>query len=299
MKYDLIIIGAGPGSLSAGIYAGRYDLKTLIIGKLPGGTATYAHLIENFPSYEKITGTELMIKMIKQVQKFNIEILQEEVLEISKKENFIIKTNKNNYSAKKVIIATGKTQGKLELENEERLIGKGISYCATCDAGFYKDKIVGVVGGGNSALSAAVLLSKFAKKVYIIYRRDKFFRAEPAWIKEIEKNSKIKCLFNSKINKLIGKEKLEKVELENGKELELDGLFIEIGGTPETYFLEKIGVNLDKAGYIKVDESQKTNIKGLYAIGDVTNNKLKQIITACSDGAIAANSVYEELNKEI
>jgi len=296
-KYDLIIIGAGPAGLTAAIYAARYDLNTLVIGKSAGGLAVEAHEVCNFPSYGKIKGFELMTKMVGQVKKLKVEIKLEEVLDINKKKEFEIITNKNKYFTKKIIIATGSERKKLNIDREKELVGKGINYCATCDAGFYKDKIVGVVGGGNAALTSALLLSKFAKKVYIIYRKDKFSKAEPAWRTEVEKNKKIIPLFNSVVTKLIGKEKLEKIELKNKKELEVDGLFIEIGSIPSVVLAKKLGMKTAEEEII-VDRKQKTNVKGVFAAGDITNNPLKQIITACAEGAIAADTAYEELVEE-
>lgn len=298
MKYDLIIIGTGPAGLSAGIYAGRYKLKTLIIGNLPGGTASEAHKVCNFPSYENITGFELMQKMINQVKNMEIKIKQEEVKKISgKNNNFKIETNKEKYECKKVIYSAGSKYKKLGLNREEELTGKGISYCATCDAGFYKDKVAGVVGGGDAALTAALLLSKFAKQVYIFYRKSNFCKAEKSWIHDIEKNKKIKPIFNSNVKKLIGNENLKSVELDNGEEIKLNGLFIEIGSTPRTRLAEELSVKLD-CEYIKTNKHQKTNIQGFFAAGDVTNNPLKQIITACGEGAIAGFEAYKEIEAE-
>jgi len=295
--YDLIIIGAGPAGLTAAVYSSRYGLDTLVLGALMGGLAGEASEVCNFPSYGKINGFELMNKMIKQVKEMGVEIKPEKVGEIKKTKNFEITTNKTKYFSKKIILATGSERKSLGIDREKELTGKGISYCATCDAGFYKNKTVGVFGGGNAALSAALLLSKFAKKVYIIYRRDKFFRAENAWIKDIEKNDKIEPIFNSMITQLVGKERLEAVELNKEKILKLDGLFIEIGSDPQIDLAKNIGIKLNEKEVI-VDKNQRTNIKGVFVAGDVTNNPLKQIVTACAEGAIAANSAYEEIEQE-
>ena len=293
MKYDLIIIGAGPAGLSAALYAARYKVKTLVIGMLPGGTATEAHKVCNFPSYDNIGGVELMLKMIKQINDLGVEVKQEEVIDI--KDSFKIKTNKGEYAAKKIIIATGSKRMKLGVDREDELVGKGVHYCATCDANFYKDKIVGVVGGGNAALTSALLLAKIAKKVYIIYRRDKFSKAEPSWVEDVEKEKKIVPVFNSEVKKLIGK-KLEEVEITDGKKIKLDGLFVEIGGITNIKLAKLIEIKLDR-NYIKVDKNQKTNVEGVFAAGDVTNNPLKQIVTACGEGAVAGFSVFKELRE--
>ncbi len=293
--FDVIIIGAGPAGLTSAIYSARYKLNVLVIGKLQGGLVGETYEICNFPSYEKIIGFELSTKMINQVKKLGVEIKQEEVFDIKKnKNNFNIITNKEKYSAKKLVLAIGSERRRLQIENEKKFMGKGISYCATCDAGFYKNKTVGIIGGGDSALSTALLLGKFAKKVYIIYRQGKFFRAKPALIDEIKKNKNITLIFNSIITKLIGGKKLEEIEINNSKRIKINGLFIEIGNVPNIEIAEKLGVETEK-NYIKVDKKQKTNVKGVFAAGDITNNPLKQIITACSEGAIAADSIYREL----
>jgi len=294
--YDLIIIGAGPAGMTAAVYAARYKLNVLIIGKIPGGYMGEAHEVCNFPTYDRIKGFELVQKMVGQVKKLDVEIRSEEVLDIIKGKEFQIVTGKNKYSAKKILIATGSKRRSLGVERETELTGKGLHYCATCDAGFYKDRIVGVVGGGDAALTAGLLLSKFAKKVYIIYRRNKFVNAEPTWVEEIGKNKKIEPLFNSEIVELIGKEKLESVKLKNRKSLKLDGLFVEIGSVPGCVIAEKLGVKMDY-NYIAVDKNQKTNVDGVFAAGDVTNNPLKQIVTACGEGAIAGYTTYKELMK--
>jgi len=296
-EYDLIIIGSGPAGLTAAIYAARYKLNILVIGKLPGGLASEAYEVCNFPSYGKIKGIELMMKMVHQVKELEVEIKQEEVLRIVKKNGFEIKTNKEKYFAKKIILTTGSERKKLGLEKEEEFTGKGLSYCATCDSGFYKDKITGVIGGGDAALTAALLLAKYSKKVYVIYRKGSFCKAQPSWIEEVKKNKKIKPIFDATIVKLIGERKLEGIKLSDGKELALDGLFVEIGSIPNTELAEKIGIELDCEN-IKVNKEQKTNVKGVFAAGDVTNNPLKQIVTACGEGAIAAYSVYRELIKK-
>ena len=297
-KYDLIIIGSGPAGLTAGVYAARYMLKTLVIGQMPGGTAGEAHEVCNFPSYDKINGFQLMHKMAQQVQQLGVKINQEEVVEIGgDNNNFVVKTNKSEYQCKKIIIATGTKRRELNLPNEKELTGKGVSYCATCDAGFYKDKVVAVIGGGNAALTAALLLSKFATKVYIIYRKESFKKAEPAWVKDVEENEKIEVLFRTNVNSLIGKEKLQGIGLDNGDELEVDGVFIEVGSVSNKKLAEKFGIKIDEDYFIEVDKKQKTSCKGIFGAGDITNNPLKQIVTACSEGAIAATSTYHEIEK--
>ena len=298
--YDLVIIGAGPGGLAAALYAARYKMDVIVIGKMPGGTAATAHKVCNYPGFEEITGPDLMNKMIDQIKNLGVEVKLEEVIDIKKENEFLVKTSKREYFGKKILISTGSQKIKMGLDKEDELNGKGISYCATCDAQFYKDKIVGVVGGGDSALTAALLLSEFAKKVYIFYRQDSFFRAENVWVDEAERNKKIEVVFNSTVSELIGGKKLEKIKIKENdeeKELEMDGLFVEIGGISNLKLAQILGIELD-GNFIKVDKEQKTNVEGVFAAGDVTNNPLKQIITAGGEGAIAAFIAYKQIIKE-
>lgn len=297
-QYDLIIIGSGPGGLTAGIYAARYNLNFLVIGELKGGLMAEAHKICNFPTEEEITGFELTQKMVKHLETLEGEIKQETVESIEKKDNFIVKTNKGEYSSKKIIIATGTKKRKLDIKGDRDYYGRGVSYCATCDAAFYKDRVVAIIGGGDSAVTSALLLAEFAKKVYIIYRRDKFYKAEPAWVKQAEKNDKIEFKFNSELEEIYGDDKEVKgVKLKDGSDIGLDGVFIEVGSLPDEVLPKMLGLETEER-YIKVNNKQETNIKGVFAVGDITNNPLKQIITACGEGAVAADSAYKELKKK-
>ena len=296
-EYDLIIIGTGPAGLTAAIYASRYLLNTLIIGELPGGMITEAHNVCNFPSYKSISGIELTKKIIEQIKDLELNIKQEEVKEIKKNKIFEIKTNNSIYKAKKIILAIGRKKKKLNVKGEDEFLGKGVSYCATCDAGFFKNRIVAVAGGSNAALTSTLLLAEHAKKVYIIYRKEKFFRADPAWVKQVEKNEKIEIIFNTNIKEIYGKEKVEKIKLDNKNDLNVDGVFIEIGSIPNEKISKQLGLKTEK-GYIVVNKKQETSLGEVYAAGDITNNPLKQVITACGEGAIAATSAYEEIKLE-
>ncbi|MBW6442311.1 FAD-dependent oxidoreductase [Patescibacteria group bacterium] len=298
VTYDLIIIGTGPAGLTAAIYAERYLLKTLVLGEIEGGMISESHKICNFPTQNNISGFELTQKLISHVKELGGVIKQESVKEISKSEEiFLIKGNKETYKTKKVILAIGTKKRKLDIPGEEEFLGKGVSYCATCDSGFFKDKVVAVIGGSDAALTSALLLSEYAKEVVIISRKDSFFRAEPSWIELVKKNKKIKVLFNSNVIKINGKEKVEEMTLDNEKTLAVDGVFIEIGSIPNEEIPQQLKVEMEN-GYIKVNKKQETNIKGFYAAGDITDNPLKQVITACGEGAIAAHSAYEEIKKE-
>ena len=295
--YDVAIIGLGPAGATAAIYSARYNLKTIVIGQVPGGTAAEAHKICNYPPFAEIKGFELAQRFLQHVQAMNVEVVFGKVENVEKKKDFFeLNTGDRKIQASKIIVATGTKRRQLGIERENELRGKGISYCATCDGAFYKNKIAGVVGGGNAALTAALLLAEFAEKVYIFYRKDKFTNAEPAWTEQVMKNKKITPLFNVEIKELVGKDNLESVKLSNKKEIKLDGLFVEIGSNPNTAGIDGLGLKKDERKYIIVDETKKTNVAGVYAAGDVTNNKLKQIVVAEADGATAATNIYHELN---
>ncbi len=298
MLYDLIIIGSGPAGLTAAIYASRYNLNFLVIGKLLGGEISEAHKICNFPTQNNIKGFELIKQMVNHVKELNGKIEQKEVIEIKKLNNkFIIKTHNQEYYSRKVILAIGREKQKLGVKGEDKFLSNGVSYCAVCDSAFYKDKIVAVCGGGNSAITSALLLAEYAKEVYIIYRKDSFFRAEPSWVNQLEKNKKIKKIFNSEIKEIYGGNSVKGVRLNNDNLLKLEGVFIEIGSIPNEKFSKQLGLKTEE-GYIKVNKKQKTNIKGVFAAGDITNNPLKQVITACGEGAITVTSAYEEIKLE-
>jgi len=295
--YDLIVVGAGPAGLTAAVYAARYKLKTLVIGKLYGGMIAEAHKLCNFPSYETITGFELANKLVKQVTNLGINIVPESLQSIERKNKFLLKTNLNEYTAKKVILAIGSQKRKLNVKGEEKFLGKGISYCATCDAAFYKDKTVAVVGGGDAALTAALLLAEYAERVYIIYRRDKF-RGEPAWIEQVYNTDKIQPMFNLNIVEFQGDDKLDAVKLDDNTRLDVDGVFIEIGAQPDKNFVNMLNLK-NENGYVIVNNKQETSVDGIYAAGDMTNNPLKQAVTACAEGAVAANSAYKAITKKV
>ncbi|MFW6040475.1 MAG: NAD(P)/FAD-dependent oxidoreductase [Thermoplasmatota archaeon] len=298
--YDVIVIGTGPAGYTASLYTARYKLDTLQIGEMPGGLISEAPDVCNFPSHMNISGMELANKMEKQVKKLGVEVVYDKVEKIQGNDlNFTVKATNETYKTKKIIIATGQERRRLGLDGEEELIGKGVSYCATCDAAFYDGKTVGVVGGGDAALASALLLSKYTEKVYIIYRQDEFFRPEPIRVEEVEDNNKIECVFNANVEELLGDEKLEGVVLDTDRKVNLDGLFIEIGSTPNSDIAEKIGVKTTDGGYLITDRHRRTNVPGVYAAGDVIDSPLKQAITAAGQGADAGASVYEDLQRQV
>ncbi len=290
--YDLIIVGGGAAGLTAAIYASRYKMNILVIAKQIGGAIIDTHKIENWPGEKSISGLELMSKFEEQAKALGVEIKEEEVKKIQK--GFKVFTDKKEYEGKTIILAMGTQRRKLNIKGEDKFSGKGISYCATCDAAFFKNKIVAVVGGSDSAARAAQICLGYAKKVYIIYRKDKM-RAEPALVEELENNKKIEFIYNANVTEIIGNKMVEKVKLDIGKEIKLDGLFIEVGGTPAIALATDLNIKTNENGYIAVDSEQKTNVPGVYAAGDITTASagFQQLITATAEGAIAAFSAYK------
>lgn len=296
--HDVIVIGGGPAGLSAAIYCARYMLSTLILAKDYGGAITGAHLVENYPGFEAISGMDLISNFEKQAKKLGVEIKTEEAMGIKKEEDGTFTIN-SKYKAKKVILAVGTYRRKLNIPGEGDFIGKGVSYCATCDAPFFREKIVGVVGGSNSAVRAAQLLAKYAEKVYIIYRRDSL-RAEPKLVEQVKNSDVIEVIYSTNIKEIKGEKFVNSVVFDSGEVFMLDGLFIEIGSVPSVALPKELNVNLDENGYIIVDDAMRTNVKGVFAAGDVTtgSNQWRQVVTAVAEGGIAASSAYLEIEKE-
>ncbi len=300
MDFDVIIIGGGPGGLSCALYTARANLKTLVFeGTGIGGQVNYTYEVDNYLGFSG-SGAELSEKMKKQVEKFDVTFLSEKVREISDwdKEWKTIKTRKGVYRAKAVVIATGANPRLLGVDGEDRLKGAGVSYCATCDGAFFKDKTVMVVGGGNTALEDAVYLSKFCRAVYLIHRRDGF-RANAKLLEKVKNSQKILIKTNEVVEKIQGDNAVKSVVLRHTLSskisvVDTDAVFVAIGRIPETS-LAGDKLKLDDAGYIVTDENMRTNIPGVYAIGDVRNTPLRQIVTAAADGAVAANDITQKL----
>jgi thioredoxin reductase (NADPH) len=300
--YDVAIIGAGPAGLSASIYASRYKLKNIVFGKQMGGTIADAHKVCNYPGVGDITGLELGSKMYEQAKKNGADMSYESVVSIEKEGDlYKLETDtKKEIIAKTIILATGTKRNKLAVPGEDEYLGKGVSYCATCDAMFYKDKVVGVVGGSNAATMAATMLASVAKQVYIIYRGTSL-RGEPAWIDDVMSKKNVEIILTTVVTEIEGEDRLERVKLSkefNGSQyLDVDGLFIEIGSEPNADLPIKLGVELDEKHYIVVKDDQSTSMEGIWAAGDATtnSNKLQQVVTAVGEGAVAANSIYSYL----
>ena len=284
--YDVIIIGAGIAGMAAAIYLKRYNLDVLILEQnIPGGQISKASIIENYPGIKKIDGTTFSMNLLEQISDLKIDINYEKVIKIETEKIKTVKTENQKYYTKNIIIATGRRPKSLNI-GEEKYIGKGISYCATCDGMFYKNKDVIVVGGGNSALEESLYLSDICNKVTILNRSDKL-KADEILIDKINKRSNIEILLNSNIKKINGKEFIESIELMDNKILNCNAIFIYIGLIPNTEIFDVKKEN----GYIIVDKDQMTNINNIYAIGDVVKKDLYQLITAASEGAIAANNI--------
>lgn len=296
--YDTIIIGGGPAGYTAALYAVRAGLDTLVLEKFSaGGQMTQTQQIDNYPGYEDgIDGFTLGYKMQQSAERFGSKTIQTEVLSADLKASpKKVTTDAGDFFAKTVIIATGADHRHLGIEDEEKLIGKGVAYCAACDGMLYRGKTVAVVGGGNSAAADALLLSKICKKVYLIHRRDTM-RATKIYHEPLMKEKNIEFKWNSHVDKLLYDEKIKGVVLKNKdgstQEISLDGLFISIGRNPATE-LFRDQLELDSSGYIVADESTKTNLPGVFAIGDVRTKAVRQIVTAAADGAVAAHFAEE------
>ncbi len=303
--YDTIILGGGPAGLTAGIYCSRYNLDTLILTEGIGGTITDTHLMENWPTEKQISGDLFAKKVSEHAKEEGTKIEQKRVSKIKKEENqFKITTfDDEEYTAKSILLAFGSERKKLGLEKEEEFLGKGLSYCATCDGMFFKDKTVAVVGGGNAGVNSALYLSKVAKKVYL-YTHGEALRASSSWIEKIKDKENIDISYFTEIKDLLGDEKLEKIIInKDGKEekVKVDGLFIEIGSSPSPLPEHNFELEKDSNNFIKVDQSQQTSQDMVWAAGDITDNSNKffQAITAASEGAVAAQNIAKTLIKRI
>lgn len=298
--YDIIIIGAGPAGLSAAIYARRARKKVLVLeASSYGGQIINTLDIENYPAAPHINGYEFATNCYNQAVELGAEIKFEKAIDIVDGDTKKVVTTSNTYDTKTIIIATGCGIRKLGLDKEDELLGKGISYCATCDGAFFKNKEVAVVGGGNTALEDALYLADVVKKVYLIHRRNSF-RGEDRTVTDLKNKDNIEFIYNSNVTKLLGDKKLESVEVTdkdgNIKKLDISGLFIAIGRIPENANFTKV-VNVDDSGYIIATEDCKTNVDGILVAGDSRVKTLRQLVTAASDGAIAATNAIKYINR--
>ena len=297
LDFDAIIVGAGVSGMSAAIYLKRAGISFLLLEQnYPGGQLNRANKIENYPGIIEIDGPTLSMNMVEQLNNLNIDVTYEKVLDIIDKKDYkIVKTNNKEYTAKAVLLATGRIPRELCLENEKTLVGRGISWCASCDGLLYKNKIVAVVGGGNTAIDDALYLSNICNKVYIIHRSNNF-RAEKTSLEKAKDKSNIEFLENRIITKLnLREDKLDSIVLDNDLVLKVDGLFEAIGSIPNIDYLKSLDIDIDN-DYIIVDDKMQTSIEGIYASGDSIKKDLYQVVTASSEGAIAANAIIKYLN---
>lgn len=296
MIYDLIIIGMGISGISAAIYAKRSNLNVLVVDKsMPGGLLNNIESIDNYPGFNHITGPELAERLLNQLTELKVEMKFEEVINIIDEKNIKkVITSYGEYIAKRVLIATGRSQRTLGLEHEKELLGRGISTCALCDGNFFKDKEVAVVGGGNSALQESLYLSRLVKKLYLIHRRDEF-TAQSEVIDKIRNTQNINILLNSHVKELIKKDNfLGGIILNDGTKLDVNGLFIYIGFTPKADFIKDLDIT-NELGYILVDDKMQTKVEGIYAAGDIIKKQVYQLVSAASEGAVAAINIINSL----
>lgn len=300
--YDLVVIGSGVTGYAAAMYAARLDLSVAVIGDVEGGTITLTDDVANYPGYIQLTGQELADKLKEHALDYPVFIEIGMVTDVFKAaENFFyVVTENKTFLAKTILFATGMKERELEVPGHDELKNRGVSYCALCDAPLYKDKIVGVVGGSDSAVKEALLLAKYCPKVYIIYRR-KDIRPEPVNARRVQREPKIEIINETNVTEILGEQKVIGVKLDkpyNGNDtLPLDGIFIAIGGIPYSNLAKKLGVGLNEKGEIKIDRSSRTNIDGVYAAGDVVDTEFKQAITGVAEGVHAAYQAYKYVNE--
>ncbi len=301
--YDVAIIGSGVVGLSGGLYAGRLGLKTIVIGKEKGGTITKTHIVENYPGFKSITGRELAENILEHMNQYkeNVGLIEKEVSDVKINGNcFELFLNGEKVKARSLLIATGSRTRKLGVKGEEEFTNKGVHYCALCDGIFYKDKVVAVVGGGDAAAKEALLLSKYAEKVYVLARST--LKAEPVNSERVKSHKKINVIEDVEVKEIVGEKSVKSVVLTKrvgaSKNLKLDGVFVSIGHVPLSELASKLKVRRNKHGEIKINKESQTNVAMVYAAGDVTDTKFKQAITGVGEAVKAIYNIYEDLKNE-
>ena len=300
--FDVIIIGGGPAGYTAALYAARANLTAMVIEKFAlGGQMATTEIVENYPGFvEGINGFELGMQMKKGAERFGVKTKLAEVKSVELDKNpKLIHTSKDTFQAKTIILALGAYPRELGLPNERNLRGRGVSYCATCDGMFYKDKTVVIVGGGNTAVADAIFLAKICKKVYLVHRRDEL-RASKTYMESLEKTENIEFIWSSEVVEILADEFVTGVKVKSRNDdsvrmVACDGIFVAIGNVPNTELI-KGQVELDEAGYVPADETTRTNIPGVFAVGDMRNKPLRQIVTAVADGAVASKYAEEYID---
>jgi len=303
--FDLIIVGLGPAAYSAALYAARYMLRTLVIGETPGGQLTEAGEVDDYLGLIGINAQDMIKVFNKHIEKYNVPVVLDHVESIRKDgDEFVVKAKrKGEFKAKSVILAIGVKRRKLNVPGEAEFTGRGVSYCSICDAPLFKNKVVAVIGGGDSALEGAEILSRYATKVYLIHRRDEF-KGQPIYLENIKAKPNVEIILNTVVTEIKGDKLVKSIVTKNvktgeTKELNVNGVFVEIGFEPPTDFARANGLETDAMGYIKVDEWMRTNIQGVFAAGDCTGMWLgfRQVITSAAQGAVAAHSAFRYLNE--
>lgn len=295
--YDLVVLGGGPTAIACAIYAARFALDVLIVGKIFGGLIATTDIVENYPGITSTSGQGLMEMFKDHMNSLNIPYISDEIRSIENAgDYFVLQSFFQKFKARSICIATGSERRKLGIPGEAEFAGKGVSYCATCDGPFYRDKVVSVIGGSDSAAKEALFLAQNVKKIYIIYRREEI-RAEPINKKKVYENEKIEIINNTNIVEIVGRTNVERVIFDNGKELEVDGVFIEIGSVPNSEIAQGIGVKTNERREIIINRKSETNISGIFAAGDVADAPFKQAITGVAEGVIAAYSAFDYLKE--
>lgn len=303
-RYDVLIAGQGAAAFSAALYAARYQMSAIIVGGIFGGETATGGIIENYPGYPEIDGFDLMLKFREQVDKYEVPVIDENVTSMERSEDEFTVTTEGDqtFTATTAILAIGRERRRLWLDHEEEWTGRGVSFCSTCDAPMHRGNTVAVVGGGNAAVEGAVLLSKFAEQVYLVYRQNEFTRPEPINLELLAAAKNVEQVLGTNVLELKGDDGLTGVVLDNevrgSKDLELNGLFIEIGADPRSELAVKLGADVNDGDEVIVDKEMRTKVHGLFAAGDLTNasGDLKQTITAAAQGAIAATAAYSEVS---
>ena len=299
--YDIIVLGGGPTAIGCAIYAKRFAMDVLIIGKIFGGLIATTHVVENYPAISSISGQGLMDMFKEHMNSLKIPYISDEIRAIEEiDDHFELHSFFQNFKTYSICIATGSIRRKLGIPGEDEYAGKGVSYCATCDGPFYKDRVVCVIGGSDSAAKEALFLAQNTSKVYIIYR-GKEIRAEPINKKKVYENNKIEIIYNTNVVEIIGEGKVKSIVFDSGEMLDVDGVFIEIGSIPNSDIAKRIGVEVNEKNEIKINRKSETNIPGIFAAGDVADAPFKQAITGVAEGVIAAYSAFDyvkEMNIE-
>jgi len=299
--YDLIVLGGGPTAIGCAIYAARFAMDVLVVGKTFGGLIATTHIVENYPAITSISGQGLMDMFKDHMDSLSIPYISDQIRSIDKVDDYFeLRSFFQKFKAYSICIATGSERRKLGIPGEEEYAGRGVSYCATCDGPFYKDKVVCVLGGSDSAAKEALFLAQNTKKVYIIYRGEEI-RAEPINKKRVLENEKIEIIYKTNVVEIKGEGNVKFVVFDNDKEFDVDGVFVEIGSIPNSDLAKKIGVETNEKGEIKINRKSETNVPGIFAAGDVADAPFKQAITGVAEGVIAAYSALDyvkEMNIE-